>query len=60
MDQYGGSSFTRATLSSDGFVLHAPTDCAAPYLYYCAVRLLSYYVVPVLSYCVERGLSARL
>ena len=32
------------------------SDRVAPYLYYCAVRLLSYYVVPFLSYCVERGL----
>ena len=29
-------------------------DRVAPYLYYCAVCLLSYYVVQFLSYCVER------
>src|ERR1700737_2837473 len=33
------------------------SDCGALYLYDCAVCLLSYYVVPFLSYCVERGLS---
>ena len=27
--------------------------------YYCAALLLSYYVVPLLSYCVERGLVPR-
>ena len=36
-----------------GFVFPL-SDRVAPYLYYCAVRLLSYYVVPFLSYCVER------
>jgi hypothetical protein len=44
MDQYGGSSFTRGTLSADGSSCHAPTDCAVPYLYYCAARLLSFRV----------------
>jgi hypothetical protein len=32
------------------------SDCVVLYLYYCDVRILSYYVVPFLSYCVERGL----
>ena len=32
------------------------SDGVAPYLYDCAILLLYYYVVPVLSYCVERGL----
>jgi len=37
------------------------SDCVALYLYYCAVLLFSYYDVPFLSYCVERGLiPARL
>jgi hypothetical protein len=44
MDQYGASSFTRATSCSDGSFCHARPDCAAPYLCYCAARLLSYWV----------------
>src|ERR1700722_5849784 len=40
---------------SSGFVFIL-SDCVAPYLYDCAVLLLSYYVVPVLSSCVEGGL----
>ena len=39
-----------------GFVF-ALSDCVAPYLYYWAVRVLSYHVVPCLSYCVERQLK---
>ena len=47
---YGHSGFP------SGFVFLL-SDCVALYLYYCAVRLLSYYVVPFLSYCVETGPS---
>jgi len=35
MDQYGASSFTRATSCSDGSFCHARTDCAARLLSYC-------------------------
>jgi hypothetical protein len=34
------------------------SDCVALHLYYCAVLLLSYYVVPFLYYRVDRGLLA--
>lgn len=36
------------------------SDCVAPYLYDCAVLLLSYYVVPFLSSCVETGFDPAL
>jgi len=42
-------------LFPSGFVLPLSL-CVVPCLYYCAVRLFSYYVVPFLSYCVEKGL----